>query len=510
MLRDAGYRVMVVEDEALILDHLVSKIEALPLPLVVSATATNGEDAFRLIEQAPPDIVFTDIRMPLMNGLELSQRIHERYPSVAVVIISGYNEFEYARQALRYNVSDYLLKPINPEKLLSIASKLCGELSRKRRQTLREIFDSALNGSVTKAESDAAGAFYVSLIKVGNVYAGQAEALVRDSMSALWKTAALSTRLSDIFGGDDGWWLMDTEAFSFHLLITEKPDPDSTDAMFDYLRRIPSGFCINVCEYPGVVTAVELRTIVRLLSGDVTYRLIPCRSRRWRYEANVPRAATGIPQSVLNDLLPLFRTGHVDVLEKYLRNLFLRWQGEELPQVVLTRYLYDLLEYLTEHNACRTGKAKITAVVLPVFARSRSEQQLYDQLSALVQEWVLCALSESHSSVELYRRMKKYIDENYRKPLTVESLSDVFHFSPSYISRIFRKYEKQPPIQYLIQVRMRKAGEMIRANPDVDIKTVAELVGYANQHYFSRYFKQYFSVAPSDYQKGAERRRLNP
>jgi YesN/AraC family two-component response regulator len=112
---------MVVEDEALILDHLVSKIEALPLPLVVSATATNGEDAFRLIEQAPPDIVFTDIRMPLMNGLELSQRIHERYPSVAVVIISGYNEFEYARQALRYNVSDYLLKPTT-RKLLSIAS----------------------------------------------------------------------------------------------------------------------------------------------------------------------------------------------------------------------------------------------------------------------------------------------------------------------------------------------------------------------------------------------------
>lgn len=111
------YRYIVVEDEALICQNIIQKIENLGVQLTYCGEAEDGEKALSLIDQENPHLVFTDIKMPVMDGLMLSKQLYFAYPQIKIVIISGYDDFQFARQAMKYGVSDFLLKPLNQEEL---------------------------------------------------------------------------------------------------------------------------------------------------------------------------------------------------------------------------------------------------------------------------------------------------------------------------------------------------------------------------------------------------------
>lgn len=111
------YRYIVVEDESLICENIIQKIENLGVQLEFCGEAEDGEKALALIDSQSPHIVFTDIKMPVMDGLMLSKQLYFAYPQIKIVIISGYDDFQFARQAMKYGVSDFLLKPLDPEEL---------------------------------------------------------------------------------------------------------------------------------------------------------------------------------------------------------------------------------------------------------------------------------------------------------------------------------------------------------------------------------------------------------
>ena len=118
------YRVFVVEDESLIAKNIAKKIEEENSAFKVTGIFSNGEDALAAINEQPPEVVFTDISMPVMSGLELAAKIHESFSHVKTVIITGYSDFKYVKEALHCDVEDYLLKPVNTEELANILNKL--------------------------------------------------------------------------------------------------------------------------------------------------------------------------------------------------------------------------------------------------------------------------------------------------------------------------------------------------------------------------------------------------
>lgn len=121
---DNRYRVIIAEDENLIAKNIAKHIEAENPNFKVAGIYSNGEDALEAIRQQPPAVVFTDISMPVMTGLELAHEIHRSLNHVKCVIITGYADFEYAREALHYGVEDYLLKPVNKEELHKVLKNL--------------------------------------------------------------------------------------------------------------------------------------------------------------------------------------------------------------------------------------------------------------------------------------------------------------------------------------------------------------------------------------------------
>ena len=118
------YRIILVDDEEEVRKSIIRKIDWQSVGFTVVGDAENGEDALEKIENLEPDVVLTDIRMPYMDGLTLAEKIRQRYPSMKIVIFSGYDDFDYAKRAIKLNVTEYILKPVNVEELTAITTSL--------------------------------------------------------------------------------------------------------------------------------------------------------------------------------------------------------------------------------------------------------------------------------------------------------------------------------------------------------------------------------------------------
>ena len=133
---------IVVEDEDLIRQNLVKKIQGLNEPLELMACADNGRAAIHLVEAERPDIIFTDIKMPIMDGLEMIEELLFSYPDIAIVIITSYDDFSLAQRAIRFGVKDYILKPVDLSELETIVKRLVESVENSewtaRRQLLKQ------------------------------------------------------------------------------------------------------------------------------------------------------------------------------------------------------------------------------------------------------------------------------------------------------------------------------------------------------------------------------------
>ena len=130
------YRIILADDEEEVRKSIIKKIDWQAAGFEVVGDAENGREALEKIEALEPDVVMTDIRMPYMDGLELIERIRRKYPSMKVLIFSGFDDFEYAKQAIKLNVTEYILKPVNVEELTGILKRVKANLDEEIEQRM--------------------------------------------------------------------------------------------------------------------------------------------------------------------------------------------------------------------------------------------------------------------------------------------------------------------------------------------------------------------------------------
>ena len=128
------YKVILVDDEAEVIDMIEKKIHWNDLGFEVAGSATNGVKALELVEKLQPDVVLTDIKMPYMDGLELSRRLNREYPNIYIMLCTGFDEFEYAKEAVHLEIKEYMLKPVNATELSESLTNLKHTLDREREE----------------------------------------------------------------------------------------------------------------------------------------------------------------------------------------------------------------------------------------------------------------------------------------------------------------------------------------------------------------------------------------
>ena len=151
------YTCIVAEDEELLLHNLIKKVEACEAGFIVVGSAQTGVQAYDLIEKYNPDLVISDIRMPVMDGIELLKKVREGYPEMDFIFTTGYSDFEYTKQAIRYSATEYLLKPIDPDELNEALNRIKKKYLMEQ-QKIEQIFNESLAGQtqeqVAKALKD--------------------------------------------------------------------------------------------------------------------------------------------------------------------------------------------------------------------------------------------------------------------------------------------------------------------------------------------------------------------
>lgn len=523
----------MVDDEEEVRTSILRTIDWESAGFTVVGDAENGQDALEMVELYEPDVVLTDIRMPYMDGLALAEQLRQTHPSIKVVIFSGFDDFEYAKQAIRLNILEYILKPVNAEELTAILHRIRETLEEETRQlrdvhTLRESF--VKNLPILKEN------FLNNLIR-GAVDETQIPVLLREyrldlGEASCWAVAQV------VLGAAAGQSPLEQERELQPLSVKKLIDTNLEGRCRFASFHSSAGLCL-VLGLGGENALTEIITVL----GSV------CRESRKILELPLT-IGVGTLRASLGDLEPSFHEAREAAGYRAMMGasdvIFIS-DVERVPREALAlsgKAESDLVAAI-KFGKSESILAAIEAITAPlrVSCVHESEQQAYviavmNALLSVVQRHELSAqvvfdgktdyfeimtglrdadvlqeflvrvclaigenLSEERegSAQSMVRDAKQYLQENYSNPaLSLEMICGYLHISTTYFSTVFKREAGESYTAYLTRLRMEKAAELLSST---DLKTymVAKEVGYDEPNYFGYVFKKHFGTTPNRY-----------
>lgn len=509
-MNNRTYSVVVAEDERMILRNVVGKIEGMDMGFYVVGTATNGIDALRLAQTMKPDVLVTDIKMPLLTGMQLIQEIRKDNKGMKIILLSGFNDFSYAQQAIVQGVEAYLLKPLDKEELRKVLARLEQSLTESRLSGQREALEFAIRGVPLEKEPPMDRKiqyFSLFLINIGNLAWNTISLKYMEYIQKLWEGICWEELPSCPAEDGSPFWVIDDKNINqkffirgYEKRVTAAQVREEEQALLgelqDKIREIP----VHICSGEVPVTYQEIQAAAHKLRARLDKNLVIGRcvvQDRITTMSEDSRWAAG---AVGKKLLTSIKKGSATALRQDIMELFddMDWAG--LGQRQVEKVLLYILNFLREHGQFDAeqdtvslefqlrekmffmrGMQEMKKMVLDMIEANRTPEGGEENVGALVS------------------RVEAYIDRHYAEELTIEELSRIFHFNGTYLTRVFKKQTGEAPLKYIIGVRMRKAMELMETQKDLDLKQIAELVGYENSHYFSRLFKNRTGKTPSEY-----------
>jgi two-component system, response regulator YesN len=497
----ATYSVVVAEDEKLIRDNLVEKIQGCDPSFAVVGAASDGAQALEILRSRQVDVLFTDIRMPVMDGLELARHVRSELPRVQVVVVSGYADFTYAQHAIHLGVEEYLLKPIRLGLLAEVLRELKTKLAAADSQELIHAVRDAINGRPGQTRPVSEQAYMAFLLNIGNLCSTTASPATRSTYDALWRRFDFDAFQAHYPGG------VQVDAPQPNVRYLVLPVPQAADrgaiglALYDALLRQAAGVSIHLLYGPA--SGLEaLHIQARALHRALVRRLIMDASNL----IDVERFAPEPPAAVLDPatehkLTALICQDQTRLVKLEVQRLIETALTLKRSQTWLQDLIQQLIRLFQRHSPC-ASEVEIDHAEYELFdklALPRSSATLGEQVWTTLQPLLRDTSREVTASKELIDAIRSYITVSFNTDLTLEDIACRFGFTPSHLIKVFRKHVGQTPIQYLINLRLVEAKRLLAANPELDIKQIGEMVGYADPHYFSRIFKHVNGVTPTEY-----------
>ena len=518
------YRVLLVDDEEDIREGISRKMDWLGLGFSLVGEAANGQDALELAESLRPDVILTDIKMPFMDGLELCRILTDRLPAARFVVFSGFDAFEYAKQAIQMNVVEYILKPINADELSAVLRRLKDQLDRERAErrnvellrsrytenlpVLRELFyANLLDGHIEPGtERERAARLDIDLQgeewAVGLAYIGSDR---RDALSTL----SVQKLLEESLTADRCRLTLYNDWVAVIVSLTE------SFTIYD-LIRVLDRVCTLAASYLGLTLTVGVGAPCKELSGMA-------RSAAEARTALEYRSMVGRGQVIyIGDLEPdggqvlTFKEADERTLtaavrlgsEQEVRDAAAALAGkirEANPSAgQYNLFLMELVTHLmkmTRRSGVGVEEVFGTGFSLPIQDSALpSLEELEDWCAErYLRLRTLIRRRQTDSAGQTVETAKEYIRQHYAESdLSVEKLCAYLHLSSTYFSTLFKRETGTSFTAYVTTVRMEAAAEAIRGTEE---KTylIAQRCGYEDPNYFSYVFKRHFGVTPTKY-----------
>ena len=497
-------RVLVVEDEPPIARAVKQMIEGSSGAFEVIGCEMNGQAALLRMEEEPADVVITDIRMPVMNGLELIERLIALYPNCLSVILSGHQDFSYAQSALRLGAFDYILKPLSPDKMASLLARVEEACVINALQQNRGFADAGIpRGAGASSSADS----WVLLACAGNWPLSPDDGMAPGA--AFWKEHSAEKLVRLFLDEGEDVLVLEGKVSTEYVFILKKASPERaaqiSGKLFSAMTRLsPLPKTLYAATDP--VAFCETGTLIRAMRSKLYLDIKLCRSMMLTDPCAGPDSgkacpgtggtegadSSGLPVNRVVEALCLGGSGEI---EEAVGEAVEMAAANEMTQMGFVQFLDAVIsdQRLAAHSASGL-KPDLYDVV--------SNAASLDSLKAgLVQVFGLAGTDENKADKKtMVSQIERYLKDNYTKSVSNEMLSALFGFVPSYISKIFRAQTGLSPAEYLARLRIEKAKELLDTRPELLIREVSILAGYNDPYYFSKAFKKVTGLWPTQYQ----------
>lgn len=515
-------RVLLVDDEAVDLEWLRRRVAGSGLPVQVAGTASSGFAALDLLQREQVDVILTDIRMPIMSGIEFARRAKEARPHVKIVFISGHEDFHYAKEALRLSASGYLLKPVDDEELLAMLGTLCRDVEQEKRASR----------SVSEALSLAARELLLRWL------GGDRSPLLEEHLQPYLLPAAEHGASCALIEIDDLEW----KAAALGEAERDRHIAAMGAFLHDFAERRQLG--LMLAGLPGARAVL----IARAGADPRLEELVAELARRFPLTVTI---GVGRPAGRWQELPESYREAQAALSAKWLlgKNRVLRESpeplGDEGPsaaqEAVIDRMLAAILQYdLVEIDDCllelfggsgRLRRSEAYPLVLRLTSKLHADLQAMDENLYELLKWdthepgvmfqfetmndllswlrkrlfelseLLLIKSRRHSR-KLIDEIKAYVEERLEQKVTLKETAAQFSFTPNYLGHLFKEETGQHFSDYLLERKLKLTCSLLE-EPTLKIYEIADRMGYKNIVYFNRQFKQATGMSPGEYRKKA-------
>lgn len=488
------FRVFAVDDEASALEFVCQIVKKRCPGFEIVGTASGGAECLEQLKDMPVDVLLTDVRMPGMDGIALAERVSREYPEVLTIVISGYQEFDYVRGALKCGVYDYMLKPLVPaafaevferlhvrleEKLLQQRNDLLRAMSKGERvdeAKLRHCFSDEMYDCILIRRNGLPKRFArISTPEIYDAENGGMSIFGRDEMERIHLQPASTHLKTDIEA-----LVHRAEGSSAYITAVSTAEPFSIARFADVLRRL--------------YRLLDKRTVLGL--SQVVYLENPLDVVDHKEEVDT------------KDLAAFERYLQMGNREKARRELkwsMQRWKETRLPQLRLEQQLRYIL-FLAVRTSGGDKYMQIGEHLLDdAFYSITSMDEMFGYMDDLLFADILVDGEEQKiDTPDQFALVCRYVDAHFAEAISMKQLCEKFGISQSYLSSMFRKYADKSFNTYLMEKRMETACSLMRANPKIFVREVAEAVGYTDPFYFSKSFRAYTGKTPREYLQAQE------
>lgn len=542
-------KIFLAEDEVIVRETIKRMIPWENLGFELVGEAADGEMALPLLIRQQPDLLITDIKMPFMDGLTLARLAKKEVPGLKVVILSGYDDFNYAKQAINIGVEDYLLKPITKnaliERLTEIRSryedektqreyyeKFHREMQAYEKNSSRDFFEALVSGSLDMMEVykraeklglDIVAESYNVLIFTMNCnedFSGQ-----REGYSS-WEAESLEM-LEKFFTGHPFAMLFRSNVFSYGVLIKGEKNSirENTRICVEEIRKIFDRKEDNKEWFVAVGESVERLSQIQKSYHSASRAF----SQRYLYDGKVlyyDEMLAMEKKDVTNDdseylqkvdvnalnptiLQKFLSNGLLEETENFVQDYFYAIGQEPMESVVFRSYVilnvrFSVLSFLKELGCdTKTLEPEDTEEILAESGRNMESTIAYAE-KLVSQAIQLRDRNSGNKNRSILKTAVDFIDQHYmEEDMSLNKAANAANVSANHFSALFSQNMGQTFIEYLTSLRMDKAKEYLRCT-GMRSSEIAGEVGYKDAHYFSYLFKKTQGMTPSDYRKARE------
>lgn len=491
-------RVLVAEDEPPIMRANVKIIESSNSEFKVVATAINGKKAIEELEKQKIDVVFTDIKMPVMDGLELAEHIKTNYPHIITVITSGYSDFEYARRGIEFKVQDYILKPVSKAKISETLDKIKFEVDKRKYVKKKEIFFERAD----KADPEILNSECIVILAC----AGSLPAYGNDMLVpavAFWDRTPLDEIVEGILESGGECMISRGHTASERVIIIELKGSECAEKISkEIFSALKNDFITITLSYKAEIKMSEIDNIIGILRDDMNRKLILTKSQLLNNnDITENYSESKYSKNQVEYIERCLKAGDNNKVKDSIFEIFAEMEKSNATQDDVISF-FDIIINYCYYNA-DSIKKKISVI----------KRELYETINNFVDyksaaedvASVLINIKETNQEdsikqPKLIDSIEDYLKVNYQKSITNTVLSKEFGFVPSYISRLFKQYNDGiSPGDYLSNYRIEKAKKIMKENPELMVKEIADMVGFHDAYYFSKIFKKKTGMWPTEY-----------